>query len=70
MHPSKLLILTVVVTGAAAAHDHPSASTPAAQFWQQALPGTPMPEAIADLVQKGTPCAYIQPVYVTLLLVS
>jgi hypothetical protein len=23
------------------------------QFWEQALPGTPMPEAIADLVQEG-----------------
>uniref|UniRef100_R7W651 Uncharacterized protein n=1 Tax=Aegilops tauschii TaxID=37682 RepID=R7W651_AEGTA len=30
-----------------------AAGTPAASFWQQALPGTPMPEAIADLVRKG-----------------
>ncbi|XP_037455898.1 uncharacterized protein LOC119326323 [Triticum dicoccoides] len=31
-----------------------AAGTPAmSSFWQQALPGTPMPEAIADLVQKG-----------------
>ncbi|XBI43367.1 hypothetical protein VPH35_108144 [Triticum aestivum] len=31
-----------------------AAGTPAmSSFWQQALRGTPMPEAIADLVQKG-----------------
>lgn len=60
MHPSTLLILIVVVAGTAVVHGHPAASTPAARFWQQALPGTPMPDAIADLVQKGIYiyCAY------------
>ncbi|TVT97152.1 hypothetical protein EJB05_57619, partial [Eragrostis curvula] len=32
---------------------HTADDTPAAQFWEQALPGTPMPHAIADGVQKG-----------------
>ncbi|KAF8733393.1 hypothetical protein HU200_015001 [Digitaria exilis] len=52
MHPSTLL-LVVVVTGAAVVHGHPTTTTPAAHFWQQALPGTTMPDAIADLVKKG-----------------
>ncbi|CAN6347735.1 unnamed protein product [Urochloa humidicola] len=35
-------------------HALPQASgTPAARFWDMALPGMSMPEAIADLVQKG-----------------
>ncbi|RLN00558.1 BURP domain-containing protein 13-like [Panicum miliaceum] len=52
MHPSALLMI-VVVAGAAVVHGDPAAITPAAQFWQQALPGTTMPAAIADLVQQG-----------------
>jgi hypothetical protein len=41
-------------TGLAGAHGLPAAAgTPAARFWEQALPGSPMPEAIAQLVQKG-----------------
>ncbi|PUZ67811.1 hypothetical protein GQ55_3G464000 [Panicum hallii var. hallii] len=52
MDPSTLLLI-VVVAGAAAAHGHPATDTPVAQFWEQALPGTTMPEAIADLVKKG-----------------
>jgi hypothetical protein len=27
--------------------------TPEARFWEEALPGIPMPEAIADMIQKG-----------------
>ncbi|TVU02841.1 hypothetical protein EJB05_51627, partial [Eragrostis curvula] len=52
MHPSTFLLI-VVATVVALAHGHPAANTPAAQFWEQALPGTPMPDAIADRVQKG-----------------
>ncbi|CAL4891161.1 unnamed protein product [Urochloa decumbens] len=52
MHPSTLLLI-VVVTGASVVHGHPATDTPAAQFWQQVLPGTTMPEAIADLVKNG-----------------
>ncbi|XP_002443500.2 BURP domain-containing protein 13 [Sorghum bicolor] len=37
----------------AMAHGQFAASTPAARFWEQALPGSPMPEVIADFVQKG-----------------
>ena len=29
-------------------------TTPAARFWEENLPGTPMPPTIAELVQKGT----------------
>ena len=43
----------MVVAGVAAVHGHLATDTPAAQFWEQALPGTTMPEAIADLVKKG-----------------
>ncbi|TVU40157.1 hypothetical protein EJB05_13607, partial [Eragrostis curvula] len=54
MHPLALLPVLVVAAGATVVHDHPSAAgTPAARFWDEALPGTPMPEVIADLVQKG-----------------
>ncbi|CAL5092541.1 unnamed protein product [Urochloa decumbens] len=52
MHPSMVLLI-VAVAGTAVVHGHPATNTPAAQFWQQALPGTKMPETIADLVQKG-----------------
>jgi len=48
------MILVVAGAAAGAVHGHPAAMTPAAQFWQQALPGTTMPAAIADLVQQGT----------------
>ncbi|KAJ1266257.1 hypothetical protein BS78_08G137200 [Paspalum vaginatum] len=56
MHLSALLLIGMVASAAAVAvHAHPSSPiTPAALFWQQALPGTTMPDAIADLVQKGT----------------
>ncbi|KAK3136951.1 hypothetical protein QOZ80_5BG0445540 [Eleusine coracana subsp. coracana] len=50
MHPFTFPLLLVA---AALVHGHPAGNTPAAQFWEQALPGTPMPNAIADLVQKG-----------------
>jgi len=52
MHPSRLLLI-VVAAGAAVVHGHSAATSPAAQFWEQALPGSPMPDAIADLVRKG-----------------
>jgi hypothetical protein len=53
MHPFAFLLM-MVATGTAMVDGSPAANTPAAsQFWEQALPGTPMPEAIADLVQEG-----------------
>ncbi|CAL4905324.1 unnamed protein product [Urochloa decumbens] len=52
MHPSTLLLIMVAACTAAARGD-PDDTTPAARFWEQALPGTQMPKAIADLVQKG-----------------
>ncbi|CAN6334882.1 unnamed protein product [Urochloa humidicola] len=52
MNPLAFLVI-MVAAGAAVIHGHQADNTPAAQFWQQALPGTPMPEAIADLVQEG-----------------
>ncbi|XP_047079522.1 protein RAFTIN 1B-like [Lolium rigidum] len=56
MAPVVVLVLIAVVAGGAAAavRGHPGDGTPAARFWEAALPGSPMPEAIADLVQKGT----------------
>ncbi|KAG0521588.1 hypothetical protein BDA96_08G174100 [Sorghum bicolor] len=55
MHPLELFLVVLVTTGAASAvYSHPAAAgTPAARFWEEALPGTPMPEAIADLIQQG-----------------
>ncbi|CAL4905334.1 unnamed protein product [Urochloa decumbens] len=56
-HQSAFLLLTILVTAAnAGAHGggHPAIlGTPTARFWEEALPGIPMPEAIADIVQKG-----------------
>jgi hypothetical protein len=52
MHPFAFLLM-MVASGTAMVDGSPAANTPAAQFWEQALPGTPMPEAIADLVQEG-----------------
>ncbi|CAN6329764.1 unnamed protein product [Urochloa humidicola] len=51
MHPCILLIMVAASTPAV--HGDPAATTPAARFWEQTLPGTLMPEAIADLVRKG-----------------
>ena len=49
-----VLFLVMVAAGAPMwVHGHPAASTPAARFWEQALPGSPMPEAMADLIQEG-----------------
>lgn len=45
--------MVVAVSTAAMAHGHLAASTPAAWFWEQALSGMPMPEVLADFVQKG-----------------
>lgn len=49
MHPSALLLIVLVAANAACA----AASTPAERFWEETLPGTPMPPTIAELVQKG-----------------
>ena len=56
---SALLLMVVAVSTAAMAHSHPAASTPAAWFWEQALSGTPMPEVLADFVQKGNICVHV-----------
>ncbi|CAL4904917.1 unnamed protein product [Urochloa decumbens] len=53
MHPSALLLIVLVAASAGAA-TCAAASTPAASFWEEILPGTPMPPTIAELVQKGT----------------
>nr|CAB3466424.1 unnamed protein product [Digitaria exilis] len=53
MHPYPLFLIMVAAMSAAAVHGRPADGTPAAQFWEEALPGTPMPEALAELVQKG-----------------
>ncbi|CAL4905336.1 unnamed protein product [Urochloa decumbens] len=54
MHPLAVLLIFVTASAASAVYGHPAATdTPAARFWEKALPGTPMPEAIADLVQEG-----------------
>ncbi|TVU02854.1 hypothetical protein EJB05_51640, partial [Eragrostis curvula] len=50
-HPTALLLLVVVA--ATVVHGHAAAGTPAALFWEQSLPDSPMPTAVADLVQKG-----------------
>ncbi|CAL5064653.1 unnamed protein product [Urochloa decumbens] len=57
MHRSALLLLLLTVAAAAAAGVHgrarPADGTPAGKFWEHALPGSPMPDAVAELVQKG-----------------
>ncbi|KAL6847253.1 hypothetical protein ACP4OV_023106 [Aristida adscensionis] len=55
MHPSALLVMipVAIAIGAAGVHGHPAAGTPAARFWEEALPGMPMPQPLADLVQEG-----------------
>ncbi|CAL4897991.1 unnamed protein product [Urochloa decumbens] len=55
MHPSALLLIMVVAAGTAMVHGHrpTAAHTPAALFWEKAMPGTRMPDAIAHLVQRG-----------------
>ncbi|KAG0521585.1 hypothetical protein BDA96_08G174000 [Sorghum bicolor] len=55
MYPLALFLVILVTTGTASAvYGHPAAAgTPAARFWEEALPGTPMPEAIANLIQQG-----------------
>lgn len=53
MAPVVVLVLIVVVAGGGAVRGHPGDGTAAARFWEAALPGSPMPESIADLVQKG-----------------
>jgi len=48
------VVLLILMALAATVRGHPAEGTPAMRFWEAALPGTPMPESIADLVQKGT----------------
>ncbi|KAJ1265703.1 hypothetical protein BS78_08G096100 [Paspalum vaginatum] len=53
MYPLSVLLI-LVTAGIPAVYGHPAAAgTPAARFWEEALPGTPMPGSIADLVQEG-----------------
>jgi hypothetical protein len=47
-------MILVAAAGAEVCGAHPAADTPAGRFWEEALSGLPMPEAIADLIQKGT----------------
>lgn len=56
MHPLMTIHLIVVTVGAIGVLGHPGAAgvTPLVRFWDKALPGTPVPEVIADLVQKGS----------------
>lgn len=56
---SAFLLIVVAVSTTAMVHGHPAASTPAARFWEQALSGTPMPEVLADFVQKGNLCLHV-----------
>ncbi|CAN6333971.1 unnamed protein product [Urochloa humidicola] len=52
--PLLALLIFMMTNCAATVHALPQAAgTPAARFWEIALPGMSMPEAIADLVQKG-----------------
>lgn len=56
MHPLIIHLIIVAVSSSGAivlGHPAPADGTPAMRFWEQALPGTPMPAVIADLVQKG-----------------
>ncbi|GJM95229.1 hypothetical protein PR202_ga11941 [Eleusine coracana subsp. coracana] len=53
----------MVAAGATIVHGHSASNTPAAQFWEQALPGSPMPDAIADLVRKAPHCRITQQQY-------
>ena len=65
MHRLAILHLVVVVAGAIRVLGHPGDAggvTPLVHFWEKALPGTPVPEVIADLVHKGSTsdrCAYV-----------
>ncbi|KAK3131011.1 hypothetical protein QOZ80_6BG0500930 [Eleusine coracana subsp. coracana] len=48
-----LILVAAAVAGTASVHANSAYDTPAARFWEKTLPGTRMPEAIADLVQEG-----------------
>ncbi|KAF6993262.1 hypothetical protein CFC21_010179 [Triticum aestivum] len=49
-----LLLILMVVAATVHGHTHTPGGTPAARFWEAALPDSPMPESIVHLVQKGT----------------
>jgi hypothetical protein len=58
MHPSAVLLMILgiaaaVRAGAGAGGRASILGTPEARFWEEALPGILMPEAIADMIQKG-----------------
>ncbi|KAK3136945.1 hypothetical protein QOZ80_5BG0445480 [Eleusine coracana subsp. coracana] len=54
MHPSTLILMIMVAAATAAeVVGNPADGTPAARFWEAAIPGTPMPGPLAELVQKG-----------------
>jgi hypothetical protein len=54
MHSTVLFLIVAAISAAAAVHGHrPADGTPAARFWEEVLPGTPMPDALVELVQKG-----------------
>ncbi|PUZ67812.1 hypothetical protein GQ55_3G464100 [Panicum hallii var. hallii] len=53
MHPTVLFVAVVAITAAVVHGRRPADGSPAARFWEEVLPGTPMPEALAELVQKG-----------------
>jgi hypothetical protein len=59
MHPTVLFVAVVAITAAVVHGRRPADGSPAARFWEEVLPGTPMPEALAELVQKGTPLSYL-----------
>ncbi|CAM0943234.1 unnamed protein product [Alopecurus aequalis] len=46
-----LILMAVAVT--VRGHSQIAKATPAARFWEAALPGSPMPESIANLIRKG-----------------
>ncbi|CAM0943223.1 unnamed protein product [Alopecurus aequalis] len=50
---SLLLLIVMVVAVTVHGYTHIADGTPAARFWEAALPGSPMPESIAKLVRKG-----------------
>jgi hypothetical protein len=54
MYPLTIqLIVVAVSTIGVLGHPGAAGAAPAMRFWEEALPGTPVPEVIADLVQKG-----------------
>jgi hypothetical protein len=60
-----LTILVLASAAAAAVHaTHPAAGSAAARFWEEVLSGTPLPDLISDLVQKGRTIANLLVIFV------